>query len=1237
MKFGTFLLGKLLRSRLFRTRKAQRLNRELRRRPAILERLEDRSLLATLTVDDNLMCPGATFSSIQAAVTAAMPNDTVQVCAGTYNELVSINKPLTLLGANAGVHPAVGANTADVVGARGPESNLSHNGLFAIRPQAPNITIDGFTFNGTGSRIIDAASGNLPNLHITNNIFSNTNTGPTTGVIQLVGTDVSHLNIDFNLFQNRGNASTIYTGSGDFTGLRIANNKFNVDQESVFQAGTTYHGAVVANNEFDGTIGGVPGAGYGLLNMGKGGDISIRENLFHNMQYTAFQVGISGGEVVRNTFDRMYSDQIGFADAFQLWGGEFGTAVSSNVNVANNIIHFNDDATNATRGLRLRGPNSPMDPAIDGTTIHVHENAFINGNALPAGGGGFAVRNQGDPTKPLDASGNWWGTAIGADPSDSTAPTAIESLFNGPIPNGPVHVGSFLNSGANGAVGAGFLPAAATEMWVPKTGATSGLTDVSGVIQDGINTATAGMIVRVAADNYAQVANVNKPLNLIGAPGNASIVAPTTGAQQSVITVSATNVTIDGLAIQVNQNDDGAIGGTAPIAPVGISSVQGPDFNGLTIKNNKITSIGNNAVQWTGSPGLGLRAAGIVLYDSPSGGIPSVTLTNNDVNITSGASFFQRGVWLAQLNAQITNNKLAGVANDLIFQFPSGGASLIDNNDFVGVQSDGSGGVVIADPNAGAPTTVSNNRFTPISLPTTVKSLQINRNAAVGSAIIVTGNTFSDFTTGVEVGGARDVSVSGNQFTPKAGFAGYIDVTVDSNNASNNADPATPINTVIDGNTLNSAVGSTGTAVSIANHLAGSNFTGVSVSNNTISGNTVGIHVNNSRATITHNTITGNADGIIIGNDSSDTSVVVANDCNNISGNTNSGLTNNSPNLVNAEHNYWGSISGPTNAGNPGGTGDKVIGNVDFTPWSADPNCTVVVGGPASLQDDPCDPGLKALVILGTSGDDDINVKLKGKDQIEVTIDPHGKSPKVTYTFALASVTGHIIVYGLGGKDHVDVDNKLTQDEWIFGGDGNDDLHAGGGNALIIGGSGDDNINGGKGRDVLIGGDGKDNIKGDGAEDLLIAGTTDFDNSAADLCMLTMAWEADPTTGYAGFVGHVHEDAVKDDLDGQDGKDVFFANVNGSGNAKDTVHSMKGELINPGPPAAAASIISTASLIGGSSAKTTTVTTPTKTTTSKTPTKPVTTPKAPPKVVTPPKAPPKVVTPPKPTVTTKKK
>jgi hypothetical protein len=55
---------------------------------------------------------------------------------------------------------------------------------------------------------------------------------------------------------------------------------------------------------------------------------------------------------------------------------------------------------------------------------------------------------------------------------------------------------------------------------------------------------------------------------------------------------------------------------------------------------------------------------------------------------------------------------------------------------------------------------------------------------------------------------------------------------------------------------------------------------------------------------------------------------------------------------VNAECNWWGSTTGPTNTNNPGGTGEEVVGDADFTPW-----LIATAPGGACLGGVPSTPG----------------------------------------------------------------------------------------------------------------------------------------------------------------------------------------------------------------------------------------------------------------------------------------
>ena len=74
----------------------------------------------------------------------------------------------------------------------------------------------------------------------------------------------------------------------------------------------------------------------------------------------------------------------------------------------------------------------------------------------------------------------------------------------------------------------------------------------------------------------------------------------------------------------------------------------------------------------------------------------------------------------------------------------------------------------------------------------------------------------------------------------------------------------------------------------------------------------------------------GNATGVLVQQGFSGSLVL---HYNNINGNTHAGIENDSTQSVNTEANWWGAATGPTSTSNPGGTGDKIIGPVDFSNW----------------------------------------------------------------------------------------------------------------------------------------------------------------------------------------------------------------------------------------------------------------------------------------------------------------
>ena len=201
--------------------------------------------------------------------------------------------------------------------------------------------------------------------------------------------------------------------------------------------------------------------------------------------------------------------------------------------------------------------------------------------------------------------------------------------------------------------------------------------------------------------------------------------------------------------------------------------------------------------------------------------------------------------------------------------------------------------------------------------------------------------------------------------------------------------------------------------------------------------------------------------------------------------------------------------------------------------------------------------------------------EIGGKEHLEETFLEAAKATCDFYTvkeavFPFARFPGHDVILSGSGNDRV---TAGAGHDVIDGGSGHDLLRAGKGNDLVFGGpgsgrdillgeEGNDWLVGGAGRDLLIGGLGNDFLFAGGSDDIVIGGTTDHDGSDAALQAILDEWNSNASyltrvnnirTGGGSLGGikleanaTVHDDGARDRMWGQQGRDWFFADLDGA-------------------------------------------------------------------------------------------
>lgn len=334
-----------------------------------------------------------------------------------------------------------------------------------------------------------------------------------------------------------------------------------------------------------------------------------------------------------------------------------------------------------------------------------------------------------------------------------------------------------------------------------------------------------GGTVNVAAGTYTELVNANRSLTFTGV-GTPMVMAPA-GSNQTIFTIAAANVTIQGFKITVNR----------PSAAAGIAAIDPASFSGAQILNNTIQSTGTGSTFST--PVGNTSAAGIALLGN-GGAIESVTIKGNTINSGDATNFFSRAIWLREVQATVggatapEGNTLVATTQDLLNQFASGGTTLVQNNTFNGA------GIDFTEPN-NSPSTINiqNNQFAPGS-PLFSQSCLIKHNY-LNVPVNIANNTFTGHTTGIWSGGSQNVTISGNSFTPATGLASYQNIRVDTAWPGTQVAPFNSNSVAINGNTFNGAAGSTGAGISFRNgqrtNTADPDFSSVVVGGNTFNAN----------------------------------------------------------------------------------------------------------------------------------------------------------------------------------------------------------------------------------------------------------------------------------------------------------------------------------------------------------------------------------------------------------------
>lgn len=342
----------------------------------------DRTILSDLYYNFNVCADVCDYATIQNAVDAADyeasttgTSNIINVSAGNYGP-VSITKPVTLMGPNAGVSPITGERASEaILDGQMPLIQMTTDGV-------ANVTINGFKLVGTTvsavAGVINSNKLNAHNVTIRDNIFSGSEGRA--------------------IFTTQGGAD-VYRNNWFITENIIENMSTSTNP---FQAGmmvNSIQSSSITNNQISTTS-------YGGIQIGYASSTVISDNNITDVPRSGIQVGHSNAITIENniitnagTYQEVMPDARGFGvhtdDISENGGITIYNADQTNLTITGNTI------SNSWNGIAIRDDQS-LGAAL-GLGNLVNENS-ITGSIH------YAVENlsTGDD---LSAEHNYWGSA----------------------------------------------------------------------------------------------------------------------------------------------------------------------------------------------------------------------------------------------------------------------------------------------------------------------------------------------------------------------------------------------------------------------------------------------------------------------------------------------------------------------------------------------------------------------------------------------------------------------------------------------------------------------------------------------------------------------------------------------------------------------------------------------------------------------------------------------------------